>query len=160
MMRDVLWSEIMSNYGENRESSLNKADTMSGSDYIRAVISGESRNISLTNLVSVIGPLLSSFSRVITSTTSTTNYQATISNDVILMDLTLGDLSVTLPVASTCEGKIIQIKKIDATTNDITVQTSGETIDGAATATLTGSGGSRPGAAFISDGANWYILNA
>lgn len=147
----------MSTYGNNREDQLNKVSTMTGNDLVRVVASGASRNITVANLVTLLNTLLSGTIRVVTSTT---NYLATASNDVILMDLTSGALAVTLPAASTVEGKIIQIKKIDATTNDITVQTAGGNIDGSATATLSGSGGAKPGASFVSDGSNWFILNA
>lgn len=143
--------------GTGKEIDLTKVSTLSGSDYVRAIKDGSSRNIALTNLVAVLSPLLNSTLNVVTSTT---NYLATAANDVILMDLTAGALSVTLPAASANEGVLIQTKKIDVTTNDLTVQSVSGTIDGSATATLSGSGGAKPGASFISDGANWYILNA
>ena len=146
----------MSN-GTGKEIDLDKVDTLSGSDYIRAIKSGSSRNISLTNLATVLSALLNGTLNVVTSTT---NYLASASNDVILMDVTSGGLAVTLPAASISEGVEIQVKKVDTSTNDITVQTAGGLIDGSATATLSGSGGAKPGASFISDGANWYILNA
>ena len=143
--------------GTGNEIDLTKVDTIAGSDYVRVLKSGSSRNITLTNLVTVLNPLLNGTLSVITSTT---NYLATAANDVILMDVTSGGLAVTLPAASISDGELIQVKKVDGSTNDVTVQTAGGNIDGSATATLSGSGGARPGAAFISDGSNWYILNA
>lgn len=146
----------MSN-GTGREIDLTKVDSISGSDYVRVVKDGASRIISLTNLVADLNALINGTLSVVTSTT---NYLATSANDVILMDVTSGGLAVTLPNAAISEGVLIQIKKIDGSTNDVTVQAGGGNIDGSATATLSGSGGARPGASFISDGSNWYILNA
>lgn len=143
--------------GTGKEIDLTKVDTISGSDYVRVLKSGSSRNITLTNLVTVLNSLLNGTLNVVTSTT---NYTASAANDVILMDVTASGLSVTLPDAAISEGELIQIKKIDPGTNDVTVQTAGGNIDGSATATLSGSGGAKPGASFISDGANWFILNA
>jgi len=143
--------------GTGKEIDLTKVDTISGNDYIRVLKDGSSRSITLTNLVSVLNPLLNSTLNVVTSTA---NYLATSANDVILMDVTAAGLSVTLPAASANTGVFLQVKKIDASTNDVTVQTAGGNIDGSATATLSGSGGAKPGASFISDGSNWFILNA
>lgn len=143
--------------GTGKEIDLTKVDSMAGSDYVRAIVGGSSRNIALNNFVTTLNPLLNGTLSVVTSTT---NYLATAANDVILMNVTSGGLAVTLPDASISEGELIQVKKIDGTTNDVTVQTAGGNIDGSATATLSGSGGARPGASFISDGSNWYILNA
>lgn len=140
----------------NREVNLTRVESISGNDLIR-VVTDRSRNITLSNLVNVLNDLLNSTQRV---TTSTSNYLASNANDVILMDLTSGALSVTLPAASTATGKLITVKKIDGTSNDITVQTNGGNIDGSATVTMSGSGGAKTSAAFISDGSNWFILNA
>lgn len=147
----------MTDYTDNREITFTKVSTLAGSDLIRVVASGSSRNMTLTNFLALAAPQLNTTKNVVTSTT---NYAASISNDVILMDLTSASLAVTLPNAALAGGKLITIKKIDGTTNDITVQTDGGNIDGSATATLSGSGGAKPSAAFISDGSNWYILNA
>lgn len=146
----------MSNFSKT-EINLTKVDTMSGSDIVRVLVGGSSRNILLTNLASVLSTLISSTLSVITSTT---NYTASAANDVILMDVTGGGLAVTLPDAAISEGVLLQVKKSDGSTNDVTIQTAGGNIDGSATATLSGSGGARPGVALISDGANWFILNA
>lgn len=147
---------MMSN-GIGKETDLTKVDSISGSDGIRVIKDGSSRTILFTNFITTLTPMLSRASSI---AKSTTNYLATSSNDVILMDATSGSISVTLPNAAISEGVLINIKKIDGSTNDVTVQTNGGNIDGSATATLSGSGGARPGASFISDGNNWYILNA
>lgn len=148
---------MASNYGDNRESTLTKVATVSANDLFRVVASGASRNITLTNLVSVIDPLITKANTV---QSVAANYIASASVNVVLADVSGGGISVTLPAASISEGVLIQVKKTDASTNDITVQTAGGNIDGSSTATLSGSGGARPGASFICDGSNWFILNA
>lgn len=63
--------------------------------------------------------------------TKTANYVATKNDSVILCDATSGGFTVTLPDATTCLGTSITIKKIDSTTNRITVQSvGGQYIDG------------------------------
>lgn len=148
----------MSYYGDNRENRLTKVQTLSGGDLVRVVASGSSRNTTVSNLITALNTLGIGTSLAITTTT--TNYLATAANDVVLADVSGGALAVTLPDASISLGKEIQVKKIDGSTNDVTVQTAGGLIDGSATATLSGSGGARPAASFVSDGADWYILNA
>lgn len=147
----------MSHGFKTTEALLTKEDTMAVSDIVRVVIGGASRNILLSNFISAINSQLNSVLRV---TTVTANYLANLSNDVILADVSSGGVTITLPDATTAEGKIIQVKKSDNSTNDVTVQTAGGNIDGSATATLSGSGGAMPGASFVSDGTNWFILNA
>lgn len=143
--------------GIGKESDFTKVDTIAGGDFFRVIKGGSSRSMTVNNVVTLLNPLLNSTLNVVTSTA---NYLATAANDVILMDVTAGGLSVTLPAASANTGVLIQIKKVDTGTNDITIQTISGNIDGSATATLSGSGGAMPGAAFISDGSNWFILNA
>lgn len=140
-----------------KETDLTKVTTMASSDIVRVVVGEASRNILLSNLIPIVTAANNSIFRVVTSTV---NYVASNANDIVLMDLTSGNLSTTLPDAAISEGKIIQVKKIDVSTNDLTMQTNGGNIDGSATATLSGSGGAKPGASFVSDGANWFILNA
>lgn len=147
----------MSN-GTGKESSLTKVDTVSGSDYVRVIKSGASRSITVDNFATVIDGLI--VGTTLNVVTSTINYLATTANDVVLMDVTAATRTATLPAASSATGKVIQIKKIDGGTNDVTIATVSGNIDGSATATLSGSGGAKPGASLISDGSNWYILNA
>lgn len=146
----------MSN-GRGREIDLTKVDSITGNDFVRVLKGSASRNISLTNLIDVLNSLLN---RTVNVVTTTTNYLATNQNDVILVDVTAGDLTVTLPDASGNNGLVLQVKKISTATNDVTVQTSGGNIDGSPTVTLSGSGGAMPGIALVSDGTNWYITNA
>ena len=148
----------MSSYGDNRETSLTKVNTLSGNDLVRVVASSSSRNITVTNLITALTAL--GLGSSLNVETTAINLLASVSSDVILCNVTSGGIVVTLPDATTAQGKLIQVKKIDGSTNDVTISSVAGTIDGSASATLSGSGGAKPGAAFVSDGSNWYILNA
>lgn len=66
-------------------------------------------------------------------------------------------ITITLPAASTCSGRIYVIKKITATAGNITIEASGaETIDGTLNRTLT-----TQWSKYIlqSNGTEWYIIN-
>jgi len=90
-------------------------------------------------------------------TTVTANTTASISHYTILSDATSGNITITLPAASTCAGRIYIVKKIDASGNSVTIDgDSAETIDGAATVSTTTQWVSFQ---IQSNGANWYKLN-
>lgn len=66
----------------------------------------------------------------------TAAYTATANDFTILCDATSAAFTVTLP-AATGSGRIYNIKKIDASANDVTIDgNAAETIDGAATKAL------------------------
>jgi hypothetical protein len=68
---------------------------------------------------------------------TTTSTAFTFSDDVIVADTTAGDITLTLPVASTNQGRRFTAKKLVAG-NDVIVAADGsELIDGAADVTLT-----------------------
>lgn len=64
----------------------------------------------------------------------TTNYTATLIDDVILADATAGPITITLP-AGVVTRKRYEVKKIDGTANAVTVASS-ELIDGISTFAL------------------------
>jgi hypothetical protein len=78
---------------------------------------------------------------------------ATIADDLILANAAGGAFTETLPVASSCPGQEITVKRVNAT-NNVTVGSAGGTIDGASTCVLTAQW---MAATFKSDGTNWYI---
>jgi hypothetical protein len=84
--------------------------------------------------------------------TKSTNYTATIADGTILAS---GAITLTLPAASSCPGKVFMIKKTDATTT-LTIAASTGNVEGNANLTTT-----TLGAAFQlqSDGSNWYKIN-
>jgi hypothetical protein len=88
--------------------------------------------------------------------TATTAYTVTVNNLTILCNAATAGFAVTLPLASTLTGRQFNIKKIDATTNVVTVTpTAPNTVDGSATAPIT-----IPNISITvqSDGSNWYVL--
>ena len=98
----------------------------------------------------IIGSVSMKITTITTSTTLSDAYYT------VLCDATSGAIIVTLPSAAGILGRIYNIKKIDSSTNTITITTTNsQTIDGSTTRliniryeTIT----------IQSDGANWYII--
>lgn len=82
---------------------------------------------------------------------------ATINDDVLLMDMTGGAFTLTLPTAVGNTGKVFFIKKIDSSLNIGTIDGDGtETIDGVTTKKLNTQYESWE---IVSDGSNWLVLD-
>lgn len=76
--------------------------------------------------------------------------------DVFKADTTSAAFTMTLPKASPQAGRLLYVKRIDGSANNLTVDGNGsETIDGAATIILTTQWESR---GLFSDGSNWITL--
>lgn len=83
------------------------------------------------------------------------NTTATIHQDVLKVDATGGNVTITLPTAATAYKKLT-VKKIDATANTVTIDGDGaETIDDQATAVILSQYTS---VTIISDGTEWFIV--
>jgi hypothetical protein len=83
-------------------------------------------------------------------------YLALATDNTILWDATGGACICTLPAAASHTGRVLTIKKVDATANAIAVTPNGaEKIDGAAPYNL---GAQWESIQIQSDGSNWYIL--
>lgn len=82
------------------------------------------------------------------------NYSVTIRDSVLLIDASLGNINLTLPGIVTT-GHTINIKKIDASANEVIINGIGNTIDGDATKTITTQYNS---ITIVSDGSNWFII--
>ena len=88
-------------------------------------------------------------------TTKTANYTASVSDYTILCNNS-GAITISLPAASGCSGRIYVIKKISGILNNVTIDpNASETIDGSTTRTMTLQNDS---VMIQSDGANWYVL--
>lgn len=88
--------------------------------------------------------------------TVSSNFTATDLNAVILVDATTGAKTITVPTASSMNGKQLKFKKIDASANVVTISASGsEKIDGASTKSLATQ---NKYLAIVSDGSNWHII--
>lgn len=95
-------------------------------------------------------------SSVVSIATKTSNYSLSTSDMTILADATSGNVTLTLPSASSTSGQVFYIKRIDSSANTVTISRSGsDTIDGMTSFTLdqqyTVSG-------LVSNGSAWYIL--
>lgn len=88
---------------------------------------------------------------------TTTSTGAILNSDsTVLADASLTPISLTLPTAVGVAGRVYTIKKIDNSGNALSViTTSGQTIDGAASLTVTSQWVS---VTVQSDGSNWLIL--
>jgi hypothetical protein len=89
------------------------------------------------------------------ATAKTSDYTAVPSDDVILVDASAGGVTITLPPASDNYANSFKIKKIDATSLSVTVDSNGTTIDGSPTAVIT----SRYVSLTVQcDGIEWWIV--
>lgn len=87
--------------------------------------------------------------------TKTTNFTLLSVNNVVLVNATSGNLTMTLPSAVDLPGWRACIKKTDATTNTVTVaMVGGQTIDGTTLVITT----QYASYTLVSNGTNWFIL--
>jgi hypothetical protein len=90
--------------------------------------------------------------------TKTASYSASVNDHTILCNNTSGAITITLPLASGCSGRVYVVKKISAAGNNVTVQRNGsgsDLIDGASTVALA----NQYDALMIqSDGTNWDVI--
>ena len=78
-------------------------------------------------------------------------------NSINLIDATSGNQTYTLPTAIGISGKTYIIKKIDTSTNTVTIATtSSQTIDGYSTITFSNQ---YQCYTLVSNGSNWYIIS-
>lgn len=76
-------------------------------------------------------------------------------DEIILADATAGAFAVTLPTAVGAQGRIITVKKTDATANAVTVASAGGTIDGAVSIAMATA---QESLTVVSDNANWKVI--
>lgn len=90
-------------------------------------------------------------------TVKTTNYTLIGNDDVLLVDATSGVITITLPKISIAEGCTYVVKKVDSSSNAVTIDPDGsETIDGATTHVLSSQ---YDRVEFIADaGRGWHII--
>jgi hypothetical protein len=113
-------------------------------------------NVPWTNATSVVLSWINNLSNVVTWTN--TAYAVNNNNATILVNYPAAPFGVVLPLANTVVGQQYQIKKIDSSSNAVTVSTtSSQTIDGNLTYTLATIYKS---VTLQSDGSNYYIFAA
>lgn len=90
--------------------------------------------------------------------TETTTYTATIFDEVILADATVGAFTITLPTAASAKGKVLTIKATSVAGGNVTIDGNGsELIDGAATVVISTLNRSY---VIACDGTGWQILSS
>lgn len=90
----------------------------------------------------------------VTVVSKTTDYAATATDNYILCDASSGQITITLPAATS--GKILHIKKTDSSGNNVIIDGNGsETIDDELTKIITAQ---YTAIAIVSDGSNWSIF--
>lgn len=129
-------------------TTTNIQNTCSNVSYIYNTESGGAANF---NSVAV------AIAKLPSSVTKTANYTVTRIDDIIRVDATSGNLTMTLFSAATvAAGFRVTIKKIDATANTMTIATTGgETIDGGASVVT---GVQYTSYTLDSNGTNWEIV--
>lgn len=87
--------------------------------------------------------------------TIASNYTAT-SGAVLLCDASSGNLVITLPLAASSPGRVLQVKKIDSSANTVTLQCSGsDTLDGIVNFVIEDENFSL---SVVSSGSNYYLI--
>lgn len=130
-----------------------------------AVASGTVTSVAMTvpNTLSVSGsPITTSGTLALSSkaiTAKSTGYTLTGSDYIVTFDATSAGLTATLPTAASASGLTFVIKKIDSSTNTVTLATtSAQTIDGNASGALA-LATQNESITLASDGSNWIILD-
>jgi hypothetical protein len=79
-----------------------------------------------------------------------------ISSDINLVDATAGNILINLPAPPVSAGRLLYIKKIDSSSNTVTIdQNSSETIDGGTQYLLYNQ---YEAVTLICDGTNWHVF--
>lgn len=108
-------------------------------------------NASPTSTLHVTGSVAMS------TVTKTANYTAAAGDYTIICNNTSGAITISLPTASGCSGRVYAIKKVSGVSLNVTIDPSGaENIDGSSTRTLTLQ---YEGVLIQSDGSNWYVIS-
>jgi hypothetical protein len=95
-------------------------------------------------------------SQALSIVTKTATYTATASDYTIICNNTGGAITINLPAAAGCSGRVYVIKKISGLFLNVTIDGNGsETIDGSTTRVLTSQNES---VMIQSNGTSWYIL--
>lgn len=119
------------------------------------------KNINVTYCVRIVPAtpapvIVGSSSTAIIGTAKTSNYTLGSMDSTVKFDATTGSLTATLPSAAGLTGQIYTIKKVDTSTNTLTIATTAsQTIDGQTSAVL---GAGRNQIQVQSDGSNWITL--
>jgi hypothetical protein len=120
---------------------------------ISDTVSCQAYSITSSQVTTALGYTPKSSQEAMSAVSSTTTLSST--NDVVTVNATSAAVTINLPSAATVTGKVFIVKKIDSSSNVITIDGySTETIDGATTVTL---GALNEMVKIISDGSGWVV---
>lgn len=130
------------------------ATTIQGVSVITgSIVTGSTAQFTTLNAATINGKLNGFITPV---STVSSNSTLLTSQYVILADATSGNVTLTLPDATQCINSHFAVKKIDSSANTIMiVTTSGQTIDGSATRTITTQ---YEALLLVNNGQNWFIF--
>lgn len=92
--------------------------------------------------------------QAVAATASTT---ISVTADQSVVFVSANNVTVTLPAASSCKGRMIWVKQTNTFTTT-TIATAGGNVEGSGTYSI-GSSGSRRAAMFMSDGTGWWLMS-
>jgi len=122
----------------------------SGGNFVRLGVGGDGKTLR------VVSGLPAWSDATLATSTKTSNYTITGTDTVIFADATSGNVTITLPAASSNAGYRFYVKRIDNTANTCSVARSGgDTIDGQTSISLDLQYTSLT---LASNGSAWYIL--
>lgn len=124
----------------------------SGGNFVRLPVGGSGKTLRVASGV----PVWSDADATLATSTKTSNYTITGTDVVVFANATSGNVTITLPTASSNAGYRFYIKRIDGSGNTCSIARSGsDTIDGQTSISLDIQYTSLT---VVSDGGAWYII--
>jgi len=155
---------------ENNLVIISSSD-LTGSDYVRVVDDGSSRNITVTDFCTSITDILvgigfvtnTSSAVLINIKTKSSNYGLTVDDRVILVNTSGGNVSINLPTAASVwnstssTSQEFTVKRITTDVNYVSLIPNGsDLVDGNTSYNIVGP--ALGSVTFVSDGTNWHII--
>jgi hypothetical protein len=157
-LTDHLYFTTTTGPTRHKVATYDDASGATGDIYYRASGGAFTRlPIGTSNQVLKVASSLPSWGDVTFNTsTKTADYTVATTDTVVFADATSGNVTITLPTASTASGYRFFVKRIDGSSNSVTVQrSSSDTIDGATSQSLPIQYMS---ITVVSNGSNWFII--
>jgi len=148
--------------GANSTIDVGISNTVLGAGYLtigsEAILTAERSLVGTRGILTTDGGANSSFTLAVggVTSTSTSPYNVSSSEFVILVDSTSGAKTVNLPAPASYAGRVLIVKKFDNSVNTVTInRNSSESIDGATNYLLSAGYQS---VSLACDGTNWGII--
>lgn len=159
------------------EDQLVQVQNLGRTDTFRSIKDGQSTKINMDGAATSLKAPLEDIGFITTDTIGSggsnrqayrsvnANYTLTVDDSVVTVDVTSGNLTITLPVmadvwdATNSRGQVFTVKiGVPSGSNTVTVVGSGgSTIDGQSSIVLTSGAVPYPGIEVIPDGTNWFV---